>query len=80
MSKLAMERACYEREELHAIGFKEVGQDVQISRRASIYNPHVITLGDHVRVDDFCVLSGGTGIQLGSHIHIGCFCNFRPRN
>jgi galactoside O-acetyltransferase len=63
----------YSRKELISIDFKSLGQNVQISRKASIYNPHVISIGDNVRIDDFCVLSGGRGIKLGSFIHIGCF-------
>jgi galactoside O-acetyltransferase len=63
----------YSRKELINIGFKSLGQNVQISRKASIYNPHVISISDNVRIDDFCVISGGRGIKLGSFIHIGCF-------
>lgn len=61
-------------EELAAMGFKSVGSNVQISRKASIYRPQAIALGSHVRIDDFCVLSGGEGINVGSYIHIACYC------
>lgn len=57
--------------ELFAIGFAHVGQDVAISRKASIYNPGDVWIGDHVRIDDFCVLSGN--IRIGNHVHIGCY-------
>jgi galactoside O-acetyltransferase len=63
----------YSQKELISIGFKSLGQNVQISRKASIYNPHVISIGDNVRIDDFCVISGGRGVELGSFIHIGCY-------
>ena len=39
-----------------------------ISRKASIYSPQKIKIGSHVRIDDFCVLSGD--IVLGNYIHI----------
>ena len=39
-----------------------------------LYNPGAISLGHHVRIDDYCVLSGGGGITLGNFIHVGCFC------
>lgn len=56
------------REELLAMGFAYVGEDVRISQRASIYAPDRIQIGNHVRVDDFAVLSGK--IELGDYIHI----------
>ncbi len=61
----------YSESELLEIGFKSVGKDVKLSRKASIYSPEKITIGDNVRVDDFCILSGN--ITLGSHIHISAY-------
>ena len=62
----------YNPDELKEIGFKAVGENVLISRKASIYSPHKILIGNNVRIDDFCYLSGS--ITLGSHIHISAFC------
>jgi acetyltransferase-like isoleucine patch superfamily enzyme len=57
-----------------AMGFKAVGRDVRLSDRASFYNCAAISLGDRVRIDDFCVLSAGEGgIDIGSHIHIAVY-------
>jgi len=39
-----------------------------ISRYANVYMPSEIAIGDNVRIDDFCILSGS--IQIHSHIHI----------
>ena len=50
------------------MGFKEVGQGVQISRNACFYGKKKISIGNHVRIDDFCLLSGN--IQIGSYVHI----------
>lgn len=58
--------------ELNALGLRALGENVLISERASLYSPHLISIGSHVRIDDFCILSGE--ITLGSHIHIGAFC------
>jgi len=69
-----MSTSFYTEEELHSLGFKAVGNDVRVSRKASIYAPGCISIGNHVRIDDFCVLSGGQGITLGSYIHISCYC------
>ena len=62
----------YSQEELSSIGFKSIGENVLISRKASIYGANRMSIGHHVRIDDFCILSGA--ITLGSHIHIGAFC------
>jgi len=62
----------YSRDELIKIGFKSLGSNVQLSRKASIYNAKKIEIGNHVRIDDFCILSGT--IKLGNNIHISAFC------
>ena len=54
--------------ELKAIGFLKYGKNVLVSRKASIYNPEQMVLGDNIRIDDSCILSGN--IKLGSYIHI----------
>jgi len=64
----------YTQEELLQLGLAKVGTNVKISRKTSFYNPEKIIIGDQVRIDDFCVLSGGKGITLGNYIHIACFC------
>lgn len=61
----------YSAQELSSISFKSVGKNVKISRKASIYSPEKITIGDNVRIDDFCILSGN--ITLGSNIHISAY-------
>lgn len=59
------------RSALESMGFASVGENVRLSDRASFYNCANISIGDNVRIDDFCVLSAGEGgIVLGSHIHI----------
>jgi len=59
------------RDEIDAIGFASVGRDVLISNMASFYNAATITIGNNVRIDDFCVLSAGAGgIEIGNFVHI----------
>ena len=41
--------------QLHNLGFKSLGQNVLISDKASIYSPELISIGSHVRIDDFCI-------------------------
>lgn len=55
-------------DEIKSLGLKSVGKHVKISRNVKIYSPDKIDIGDNVRIDDFCILSGN--IKLGSNIHI----------
>ena len=48
----------YSKEELENIGFAEIGHNVLVSKKASIYKPELIEIGNNVRIDDFCILSG----------------------
>ncbi len=65
------DRSFYSKKELHALGFKQVGSDVLISRKCSLYYPETIEIGNHVRIDDFCIVSGQ--ISIGSYIHISAY-------
>ena len=61
----------YSKEDLLAIGFSSVGENVRISKKVSLYAISG-SVGSHVRVDDFCILKGQ--IIIGDYIHIGAFC------
>lgn len=61
----------YTEKELYEIGLKSFGTNVLISRKASIYSPEKISIGNNVRIDDFCILSGY--IKLGNNIHISAY-------
>ncbi|MEX1214253.1 acyltransferase [Saccharospirillum sp.] len=60
------------KEALQAMGFKAIGENVKISDKASIYNPEIIEIGDHSRIDDFCVVSGR--VSIGKYCHITPMC------
>jgi acetyltransferase-like isoleucine patch superfamily enzyme len=61
-------------EELKNLGFKKLGSNVLISSKASIYGASNISIGNNVRIDDFCLLSAVAGfIELGNHIHIAAY-------
>ena len=62
----------YSEEELQQIGFKSVGKNVLISRKTSIYSPSTISIGNHVRIDDFCILSGN--ITIGNYCRVAAYC------
>jgi galactoside O-acetyltransferase len=61
----------YTEEELNKIGFKSIGKNVFISRKSSIYGAAKISIGNNVRIDDFCILSGC--ITLRDYIHIAAY-------
>ena len=58
-------------QEIKNIGFKRIGSGAQLSRYAQFYSPNLIEIGDNVRIDDFCILSGK--IKLGNYIHISAY-------
>lgn len=68
----------YSPDEVSQLGFKHIGKEVYISKKASFYDVQNISIGDLVRIDDFCILSGN--IKLGSYIHISAYCCLYGRN
>lgn len=65
----------YEPRELAGLGLGAYGEDVLISRKASLYNAHNIFLGSHVRVDDFALIGPGSDreVRIGDHVHIAAY-------
>lgn len=63
----------YTDEELKKIGFKSIGKNVKISRKCSIYSAENMEIGNDVRIDDFCVLSGRIIIHNNVHIALNVF-------
>lgn len=61
----------YSEEELKSLGLKSYGKNVLISRKVSIYGAENISIGNNVRIDDYCILSGE--IIMGSNIHISAY-------
>ncbi len=66
-----MQSSFYTIKELRKLGLKSFGKNVLISRKCSIYGAHNISIGNNVRVDDFCILSGK--IDVGSYVHIAAY-------
>ena len=58
--------------QLEKIGFKQLGKNVKVSDKSSIYNADQLEIGDHSRIDDFCVISGV--VTIGSYCHITPMC------
>ena len=61
----------YSQKEVNKLGFAKVGNKVLISRNTSFYGISNMSIGDNVRIDDFCILSGK--IIIGSNVHISAY-------
>lgn len=66
-----MESNFYTEKELRELGLKSFGKHVFISRKCSIYGAENISIGNNVRIDDFCLLSGN--ISIGNYVHIAAY-------
>jgi dTDP-4-amino-4,6-dideoxy-D-glucose acyltransferase len=61
-------------DELKAIGFISIGNNVHIDSTARFYGASRISIGSNVRIDAYSVLSAGSeGISIGNHVHIGVY-------
>lgn len=61
----------YSEEELRQLGLHKYGENVKISRKASLYGVEKMSIGSNVRVDDFCILSGR--ISIGNNVHVAAY-------
>ena len=66
-----LETSFYTPDELKRIPFRNLGKNILISRKCSIYSAETISVGNNVRIDDFCILSGM--ITIGSYVHISAY-------
>lgn len=63
----------YDDKTVRSIGLERVGKNVKISKLTSFYGRDKISIGDNVRIDDFCLLSGRIAIGNNVHIAAGCY-------
>lgn len=61
------------RSELERMAFRDLGRNVLVSDRASLYFPETISIGDDSRIDDFCIISGD--VSLGRNVHVAAYAN-----
>ena len=61
----------YSEEELKDLGINSYGENVKISRHACLYGADKISIGNNVRIDDFCILSGK--VCIGNSVHIAAY-------
>lgn len=48
-------------------------REPQIFAQALVLRPEAISLGAHVRIDDFARVEGGQGLEIGDYVHISSF-------
>ncbi len=61
-------------EQLVGMGFAAIGENSLLSDRASYYGCERISVGNNVRIDDFCVISAGAGgVVIGDYVHVAVF-------
>jgi acetyltransferase-like isoleucine patch superfamily enzyme len=53
--------------------FKKIGEDVRVSNLCVITRPHLITLGNHVAIDQFVTIT--TNAEIGDYVHIAPNCS-----
>jgi dTDP-4-amino-4,6-dideoxy-D-glucose acyltransferase len=61
--------------EVAGLGLASTGVDVQISRDARLYGASRISIGNHVRIDAFTLISAGAPVVIGNYVHIAPFCS-----
>lgn len=65
-----------DRTDLERMGFRHLGAEVLVSDKASFYGAANISIGDRTRIDDFCILSAGSGgICIGRNVHVSCYAS-----
>ena len=61
-------------EELIKMGFKHVGKNVKIFKKATIVKPENIYIGDYSQIDDFVHIIASQPIYIGKRVHISTQC------
>ena len=60
--------------EVADLGLASAGIDVLISRDARIYGASRVSIGNHVRIDAFTIISAGASVVIGNYVHIAPLC------
>jgi dTDP-4-amino-4,6-dideoxy-D-glucose acyltransferase len=58
--------------ELERLGLAAVGDDVHVDETARVFGAERVSIGSHVRIDCFTVITTGPGaVTIGDHVHLG---------
>ena len=52
---------------------RHCGQDVRIASSVVIKRPELVSIGNHVAIDDFCYIT--TALEIGDYVHISPLCS-----
>ena len=52
---------------------RRCGRDVRIASNVIIKYPELVSVGDHVAIDDFCYIT--TALEIGDYVHIAALCS-----
>ena len=61
-------------QQLRNIGIRVIGNNIKVSEACKIYNPKNIILHDHIRIDDFTILTAKGIIEIFNYVHIASHC------
>lgn len=65
----------YTEDDLKSFGFRSVGRHVKIAKNVTIIGAHNISIGHHVRIDPYTIITSSTeAVTIGHHVHIGAGC------
>lgn len=62
------------RAELEQLGIKCGGDDVLVHASVVIIHPENLSIGNHVRIDPFCIMTAGGFVKIGNYVHISSHC------
>lgn len=68
---MSKQNSFFTKNELSELGIGAIGNNVLISKKASLYGCSEMKIGSNVRIDDFCILSGR--LEIGSYVHIAAY-------
>jgi acetyltransferase-like isoleucine patch superfamily enzyme len=58
--------------ELRDLGLAAFGHDVSMDRSTRIFGATDVSIGSHVRIDCYCVITAGpAAVVIGDHVHLG---------
>lgn len=59
------------RAEVEGLGLAAVGRDVAIHETALFFGAPHVTIGSHVRIDSYAIVTAGPGaVTIGDHVHV----------
>jgi dTDP-4-amino-4,6-dideoxy-D-glucose acyltransferase len=65
----------YTLDELKKKGITIHGTNILVSTMCNIYNPRNLILHDHIRIDDFTIISCKGLVEIFNYVHIGSACS-----